>query len=221
MYWWIGNWELLVPIGGWELPKESEVGAAPRLVFPKMPGAEPPIPPVVVPKAGVVPNPVLLKPVLAPNIPGLAVAVAVPPKIEEVWPNPSVDGVDVAVPKVGTTPAGFAPNGDCPAVKRPVLVLPRRIQSFSPKNPFNRSTPTVQLPKPVKAGVLVWAGVVPNAETGAAPNPVVGLTPKIFVAADWVVVVWGNPKLGVEVWAPKVGLEVLKRLWVYNERIKA
>lgn len=86
------------------------------------PGVVVPIPPVVEPnKLGVVPNPELPKDGVPPKKPGLVVAADAPPKIG-VWPNPTLDGVDVVVPKVG--PAGLAPKGDCPVEKNPVPVLP-------------------------------------------------------------------------------------------------
>lgn len=80
-------------------------------VLPKRePGAAVPIPPTFVPKLGVAPKPVLPKDVEVPNRPGLALAADVPPNIDGVCPNPSVDAVDVAVPKV--VPAGFTPKAD-------------------------------------------------------------------------------------------------------------
>jgi hypothetical protein len=91
-------------------------------VVPKSePGAPVPIPPVVVPKLGTVPKPELPKVVEVPNGLGLAFAADAPPN-NEVWPNPRVDGVDVAVPKV--CPAGFTPKAGVPGVNKPVPVVP-------------------------------------------------------------------------------------------------
>ena len=90
-------------------------------MFPKSePGAAAPIPPVAVPKLGTVPKPELPK-LEVPNGLGLAFAADVPPN-NDVWPNPRVDGVDVAVPNV--CPAGFTPKAVCPGVNKPVPVVP-------------------------------------------------------------------------------------------------
>lgn len=88
------------------------------------PGAADPITPVPVPKLGVVPNPEFPKVFVVPNNPGLALAADVPPNKDGVWPNPRVEGVDVAVPNVVPT-TGFVPNADWPEVNNPVPVLAR------------------------------------------------------------------------------------------------